>query len=139
MSEDPTMLYPMFIMVILTFMILLFTLRVRIASVRKGDVSMSYYSLFRGEEVPEMVAKTSRHFSNLFEVPVLFYSAGVLYVALDMTIQFPVTCAWVFVTARVVHTCIHLGYNNVMHRLVMFGIANLSVLAMWIAIVSEAT
>lgn len=133
------MLYPMFIMVILTFMILLFTLRVRIASVRKGDVSLSYYSLFREQEVPEIVTKTSRHFTNLFEVPVLFYSAGVLYVALDMTDQFPVTCAWVFVTARVVHTCIHLGYNNVMHRLITFGISNLSVLAMWIAIVSEAT
>ena len=133
------MLYPMFIMVILTFVILLFTLRVRIASVRKGDVTLSYYSLFEGEEVPELVTKTSRHFSNLFEVPVLFYSAGVLYVALEMTDQFPVVCAWVFVSARVIHTCIHLGYNNVLHRLVFFGIGNLSILAMWIAIVSAAT
>lgn len=133
------MLYPMFIMVILTFVILLFTLRVRISSIRKGDVSMSYYSLFEGQEVPEMVTKTRHHFANLFEVPVLFYSAGILYVALDMTDPFPVYCAWVFVAARLIHTSIHLGYNNVLHRLVAFGMGNLAVLAMWLAIVSANT
>lgn len=133
------MLYPMFIMVILTFVILLFTLRVRISSIRKGDVSLSYYSLFEGQEVPEMVTKTRHHFANLFEVPVLFYSAGILYVALEMTDPFPVYCAWVFVGARLIHTSIHLGYNNVLHRLVAFGIGNLAVLAMWLAIVSAAT
>lgn len=130
------MIYPMFIMVILTFVILLFTLRTRVASVRKGEVSLSYYSMFQGEEVPDMVAKTSRHFANLFEVPVLFYAAGVLYVALELTEPLAVTAAWVFVAARVIHTCIHLGYNNVMHRLIIFGIGNLSVLVMWLAIVN---
>ncbi len=129
------MIYPMFIMVILTFVILLFTLRTRVASVRKGEVSLSYYSMFQGEQVPDMVAKTSRHFANLFEVPVLFYAGGVLYVALEIPDPFAVYAAWVFVAARVIHTCIHLGYNNVMHRLVVFGIGNLSVLAMWLAIV----
>lgn len=133
------MLYPLFIMVILTFVILLFTLRVRISSVQKGEVSLSYYSLFQGEELPDLVAKTNRHFANLFEVPVLFYAGGILYVALDSTDPFPVYCAWSFVGARLIHTTIHLGYNKVMHRLVAFGIGNLSVLAMWIAIVSSAT
>ena len=130
------MIYPMFIMVILTFVILLFTLRTRVAAVRKGEVSLSYYSMFQGEQVPDMVAKTSRHFANLFEVPVLFYAAGVLYVALELSEPLTVTAAWVFVAARVIHTCIHLGYNNVMHRLVVFGIGNLSVLVMWLAIVN---
>ena len=122
----------------LTFLILLFTLRVRVASVRKGDVSLSYYSMFQGEEVPDIVQKTSRHFANLFEVPVLFYSAGILYIALEMTDPAPIALAWIFVAARVVHTCIHLGYNNVMHRLIVFGIGNLSVLGMWILIVAAA-
>lgn len=133
------MLYPLFFMVLLTFVILLFTLRVRVASVREGDVSLSYYSMFQGEEVPEIVQKTNRHFANLFEVPVLFYGAGILYIAMEMTNPAPVALAWVFVAARVIHTCIHLGYNNVMHRLVVFGIGNVSVLGMWILIVSTAT
>ena len=132
------MLYPMFFMVMLTFVILLFTLRIRLASVRRGEVSLSYYSMFQGEEIPDLVIKTSRNVANLFEVPVLFYAAGVLYVALEMSAPLPVTLAWLFVIARMIHTGIHLSYNNVMHRLIVFGLGNLSVLGMWISIVSSA-
>ena len=132
------MLYPMFFMVMMTFVILLFTLRIRLASVRRGEVSLSYYSMFQGEEIPDLVIKTSRNVANLFEVPVLFYAAGVLYVALEMSDPVPVTLAWVFVTARLIHTGIYLSYNNVMHRLTVFGLGNLSVLGMWISIVSSA-
>jgi len=88
--------------------------------------------------VPEFVAKTTRHISNLFEVPTLFYAGGAVYLALGLTTPLPVTCAWMFVAVRLLHTFIHLGYNNVMHRLVVFGIGNVVVLVMWIAIVSAA-
>ena len=132
------MLYPMFFIVMLTFVTLLFTMRIRLASVRRGEVSLSYYSMFQGEEIPDLVIKTSRNVANLFEVPVLFYTAGVLYVALEISDSVPVTLAWLFVIARVIHTGIHLSYNNVMHRLIVFGLGNLSVLGMWISIVSSA-
>ena len=132
------MLYPMFFMVLLTFAILLFTLRIRLTSVRRVEVSLSYFSMFQGEEIPDLVIKTSRNVANLFKVPILFYTAGVLYVALEMSDSVPVTLAWLFVIARVIHTGIHLSYNNVMHRLIVFGLGNLSVLGMWISIVSSA-
>ena len=130
------MLYPMFFMVMLTFVILLFTLRIRLTSVRRGEMSLSYYSMFQGEEIPDLVIKTSRNVPNLFEVPILFYTAGVLYIALEMSDSVPVTLAWLFVIARVIHSGIHLSYNNVMHRLIVFGLGNLPVLGMWISIVS---
>ena len=132
------MLYPMFFMVMLTFVILLFTLRVRLTSVRRGEVPLSYYSMFQGEEIPDLVIKTSRKMANLFKVPILFYTAGVLYVARKMSDSVPVTLAWLFVITRVIHTGIHLSYNNVMHRLIVFGLGNLSVLGMWTSIVSSA-
>ena len=132
------MLYPMFFMVMLTFAILLFTLRIRLTSVRRVEVSLSYFSMFQGEEIPDLVIKTSRNVANLFKVPILFYTAGVLYVALEMSDSVPVTLAWLFVIARLIHTGIHLSYNNVMHRLIVFRLGNLSVLGMWISIVSSA-
>lgn len=132
------MLYPMFMMVMLTFIILLITFRVRSGSVTRGEVPIKYFSVFQGEDVPEIVHKTSRHFSNLFEVPMLFYVAGLLYLALDQTGSFAVNCAWAFVVSRVVHTCIHLGYNNVVHRLIVYAIGVACVLAMWINILINA-
>lgn len=131
-------LYPMFVMVMLTFIILLFTFRVRSSSVKSGEVSIKYFSVYQGEHIPEIVHKTSRHFSNLFEIPVLFYVAGLLYVTLDQTSSFTVNCAWAFVASRIVHTCIHLGYNNVVHRLIVYAIGVACVLAMWISIVVNA-
>lgn len=128
----------MFMMVMLTYVILLVTLRVRTSSVRRGEVPIKYFSVFQGEDIPEIVHKTTRHFSNLFEVPVLFYIAGVLYLALDQTGSFAINCAWLFVASRVVHTVIHLGYNNVIHRLIVFAIGNVCVLAMWISILMNA-
>ena len=61
------MLYPMFFMVMLTFVTLLFALRIRLASVRRGEVSLSYYSMFQGEEIPDLVIKTSRNVANLLK------------------------------------------------------------------------
>jgi len=128
----------MFMLVILTTVIMVLTARVRIGSVRSGEVPPSYYSLMQGHEVPEFVLKTTRNFNNLFEVPTLFYAGGAVYLALEQTAQLPVICAWIFVAARVLHSIIHLSYNNVLHRLTVFAAGNLSVLVMWLAIVNAA-
>jgi len=132
------MLYALFVLVILTMVIMVLTARVRIESVQSGTVPQSYYSLMEGHDIPDFVAKTTRNFNNLFEVPTLFYAGGAVYLALDQAGQLPIVSAWVFVAARVMHSIIHLSYNNVLHRLVIFAIGNLSVLVMWLGIVNAA-
>ena len=132
------MLYAMFVLVILTMVIMVLTARVRIESVQSGTVPQSYYSLMEGHDIPDFVAKTTRNFNNLFEVPTLFYAGGAVYLALDQAGQLPIISAWIFVAARVMHGIIHLIYNNVLHRLVIFAIGNLSVLVMWLGIVNAA-
>jgi hypothetical protein len=128
----------MFVLVILTMVIIVLTARVRIESVQSGTVPQSYYSLMEGHDIPDFVAKTTRNFNNLFEVPTLFYAGGAVYLALDQAGQLPIISAWIFVAARVMHSIIHLSYNNVLHRLVIFAIGNLSVLVMWLGIVNAA-
>jgi len=132
------MLYPMFMMVMLTLIVFLITFRVRTGSVQRGEVSIKYYSVFQGENIPEIVHKTSRHFSNLFEMPMLFYVAGLLYLTLEQSSSFAIYCAWAYVVLRIIHTCIHLGYNNVLHRLIAFGLSNACILALWINILINA-
>ena len=132
------MLYPMFMLVLLTNVIIIIAARARVASVRDGKVPLGYYRLMQGHDVPEFIAKSSRHVSNLFEVPTLFYAGGLAYLALGLEGALAITCAWVFVGARFVHSFIHLGYNNVLHRMLAFGIGNLAALVMWIAIMLEA-
>ncbi|MEQ8955077.1 MAG: MAPEG family protein [Gammaproteobacteria bacterium] len=131
------MLYAMFSLVLLTMIVILIGARARISSVKQDTVPLNYYALMSGAEVPVFIRKTTRHVSNLFEVPVLFYTAGVVYLSLGMTDPLPVYCAWSYVGLRLVHTFIHLGYNNVLHRLLVFALSNIALLAMWILIVTS--
>lgn len=133
------MLYPMFMLVMITMVVMIITARARIAAVKEGSVQISYFSLMQGDAPPEFIVKSTRHFNNLFEVPTLFYAGGAVYLALDLTAQFPMLCAWAFVAMRFIHTVIHLGHNNALHRLIAFGLGNIAILFMWIGIVSAAS
>lgn len=132
------MLEPMFALVMLTFLIMVVTFRSRMSAVRAGKLPMSYFALMQGQDTPELVAKSTRNFSNLFEVPVLFYVGALAYLTLELEEPTPVLCAWLFVGARALHSLIHLTYNNVLHRLIIFGLGNLCVLVMWITLMQAA-
>ncbi|MFK7863498.1 MAG: MAPEG family protein [Pseudohongiellaceae bacterium] len=132
------MLEPMFALVMLSFLIMVVTFRSRMSAVRAGKLPLSYFALMQGDEAPELVAKSTRNFSNLFEVPVLFYVGALAYLVLGIGEATPILCAWLFVVARALHSIIHLTYNNVLHRLIIFGAGNLCVLVMWIAIMQAA-
>ena len=75
------------------------------------------------------------NFRNLFETPVLFYALvacaiGVSYVPLWLAVG-----GWCYVVLRVVHTLIHCTYNRVMHRLAVFTLSFVLLVALWIAYV----
>ena len=67
------MIYPMFAMVLLTAFVLATLFRSRVSAVRHGLVSAAYFRIYQGDAEPESSAKRARHFTNLFEAPVLFY------------------------------------------------------------------
>ena len=73
------------------------------------------------------------NFRNLFEVPVLFY---VLCVALTMNgVSTPgfVATAWAYVVLRALHSLIHVTYNRVVHRFLVYVASTLLLFGMWIA------
>jgi len=125
----------MFLMVVLTFIIGSIAIKVRFDSVKKGDVSVRYYKLMQGEDVPEIVTKTTRCFNNQFEVPVLFYVVCTLYVSLGIESLLGLIFAWLFVILRSIHAYIHLSYNNILHRMRVYWLACMSVLVLWINLV----
>ncbi len=125
------MLYPMLAMIALTFAVAFYMLVLRVGAVRSGAVSMRYFRVYSGTEPPAAVQQAGRNFSNLFEMPVLFYVACVTALALGYQVPALQTLAWLFVAARLAHSVIHLSYNNVTHRLAAFMLANLFLLLMW--------
>lgn len=129
------MLFAMFALVLLTFVIAAFALKARFASVKLRQVGIGYFRLMQAEvskPVPERVIVTTRCYNNMFEVPVLFYTAGTASLALDQVTTFSLVLAWAFVLSRCVHAWIHLTYNNVLHRMNAFWVGKVLVLALWI-------
>ncbi len=130
------LVYPMFVMIVLTSVVGLMTAYVRIKSAYSGESDPRYFKLMSNEyKVSDKAVKFGRNFNNLFEVPMLFYAACVSALALNIENQLLLILAWVFVVFRLVHTAIHLSYNHPFHRFFAFIASFFCALGMWVTIV----
>lgn len=130
------MIYPMFAVVMLTAVVGLITIYLRFTSVTRGLVSIKYFRTMSGAaNLPESMAKASRHFDNLFELPTLFYAACIVAMITNHTGETMQGLAWAFVAARVAHAFIHITYNNVLHRMISFVAGFVVVMVMWVLLV----
>ncbi|MGH7289754.1 MAG: MAPEG family protein, partial [Myxococcota bacterium] len=90
-------LYPAFALFALTLFVLNRMRSMRFAAVRSGEVSAGFYRAFQDGSEPEPLRVVSRHFVNLFEMPVLFY-VGVLMVYVTHNVSgWMVGLAWSYV------------------------------------------
>lgn len=134
-----SLLFPMFAMVLLTAVVLVTLFRRRVREVRGGKVSSRYFRVYQGEQEPEAAAKAARHFTNLFEAPVLFYVACLAAMILRLEGWLFPLIAWAYVLARVVHAVVHLGGNRLRQRIAIYAISWLLLLGLWIAVVAGAS
>ena len=122
----------MFALVILTFFIMALAFFLRRKAVIEKQLKLSYFRTMTGGSPPEQVVKTGRQFSNLFEVPVLFYIVSVLAIVQNKESLWMLVLGWCFVLVRTGQAIVHLTYNNVLHRSALFFTGNLLVLGMWV-------
>jgi hypothetical protein len=132
------LLYPMAMMVLLTLLVGIITFITRLSSYKSGEVKGMYFKLMQGQEVPEMVTKTTRCFNNMFEIPVIFYAACTLYLVLGVESLVGIVLAWVFIALRYLHATIHLTYNHILHRMLAFWLAFFCAIALWVNLVIKS-
>jgi hypothetical protein len=132
------LIYPMFAMVVLTAVVLVLLFRRRVGAVKSGRVSAQYFRLYQGEVEPETSAKASRHFSNLFEAPTLFYAGCLAAILTGDTGPSIVVIAWLYVVARVAHAYVHLGGNRLRKRMRVYFASWFALLALWLHVVIHA-
>ena len=132
-----SILYPVFAMFALVFAVLMRMRSLRFAAVRLGEVDAEFYRSFSGGAEPEPLRVIGRHFSNLFELPVLFY-VGVLmaYVTQQVSLWL-VACAWVHVALRYAHSFVHLTSNRVMTRFAVYFASGLVLLVLWASLLVQ--
>jgi len=130
--QNHAIFWPMLALVLFTFAIALRMLAARSAAIKAGQVRLSHFRAFTEGNPPESMAKVGRAFTNLSEVPPLFYVVCLAILALSRTDELFVLLAWLYVACRVVQALIHVTYNNVMHRAYAYFAGWFVLLAMWI-------
>lgn len=127
-----SVIYPMGLLAIFTLLYSSVLITGRARAVKSGDIKRSYFKAYDNDTPPDYMQKPTRQWSNLFEVPVLFYGVCAAILALGLSDQILVYMAWLFLGFRLLQAFIHTTYNNVYHRLLIFSCGLVTLLAMWI-------
>jgi hypothetical protein len=131
-----TILLPLFVQVILTFVLwgLMATQRTR--DFGSGAVRPDAVAL-REPNWPKRTAQFANAFSNQFELPVLFYVLTILAYVTHLAGFAFVVLAWIFVVFRILHAYVHVTSNIVRARGALYGIGAFVLIVMWLIYIVE--
>jgi hypothetical protein len=119
--EPTAVLIPMFTLMAFT-MVMILTLGVtRNVAVLSGRVQIKVFKSFSEPGETEGLLAIRRNVANLFELPAIFYALCVTAFAAGAVDQTTVILAWIFTGSRLIHSAIHITYNNVLHRFLVFA------------------
>lgn len=124
-------LAPVFALVLLTFVVMMWMARARIGALRAGQVRMGDIALGQTSWPPK-AQQVSNNYASQFQMPVLFYVLVALALITRHADFLFVVMSWLFVLTRLVHTYIHTTSNYVRYRFNAFAAGALILLVMWI-------
>ena len=127
----PMILAPLFVLVLMTFVIGAILAAMRVPPLTRGEVRPETVSL-RQPNWPPRALQVGYSFQNQFEMPVLFYVLTILAIISKHADLLFVVMAWIYVLARLAHAYIHVTSNNVNLRGPVFGIGALVLAVMWL-------
>ena len=127
----PMILAPLFVLVLMTFVIGFLLAGVRGPLLTRGEIRPEAVSL-REPNWPPRALQVGYSFQNQFELPMLFYVLTILAIMSKHADFLFVVMAWIFVLSRLGHALIHTTSNNLQWRGPFFGIGALVLAIMWL-------
>src|ERR1700680_1995257 len=129
-------LLPLFVEVILTFLLLFWLAPLRASDFSAG-VSRPDNVALREPNWSKRSLQVAYSYSNQFELPVLFYVLTILEYVTHLAGVVFVVLAWVFVLLRVLHAGVHVTSNVVRLRGALYGGGGLVLAIMWVIYIVE--
>lgn len=133
---NANMAYPVIAMVLLTFIVWLQLFYVRVTEGTRSGLAIEDMTPLN-PNVTRRFLTSGDNLRNLFELPVLFYLGASLVLALGITKPILLTLAWIFVSLRYVHSLIHVTYNRILHRFVVYLFSSIVLWAFWFVLALE--
>jgi len=125
------MLLPILGQVMLTFYVGVVARLRRDRAVKEG-FNWRYFKTFEGDKPPRYVLQADQHLVNLFEAPVLFFTAGILSITLEKVDIVIFSLSVLYVITRIWHARITLTNNRLLWRARAFILSCLILLMIWI-------
>lgn len=130
---NPAVIFvPVIALVLLTFLVWLRMYQVRIGEMRSKQIQPQQLSTSLHSYAVLSNTATADNFSNLFELPVLFYVVAIILYLTRTVDALQVFLAGAFVLGRYAHSLIAISYNKVMHRFIAYVISSVFLWAMWL-------
>ena len=130
MSATQWLLLPLFLHVLLILYVGSRSLKSRFAAVISGKTKLSAIAT-DSSNWPDDVRKWGNNFDNQFQVPNLWYAICALLLVMGKIDWFFVILSWLVLLARVLHSYVHTGTNDVPLRMRAFLASFGFVLLMW--------
>jgi hypothetical protein len=127
----PMVLLPVFVLIGLTFALLLGMAGVRRGALVGGQTKVRDIALGQSNW-PTRATQIGNCFKNQFELPVLFYILIAIALPIRHTDLVIVLLSWVFVVTRFIHAGIFVTSNDLNHRSLAWFAGVLVLLAMWL-------
>ena len=127
----PMILAPLFVQVLLTFVIGFWLASLGTSALRRGEVKPADVAL-RQLNWPARTMQVRNSYQNQLELPLLFYVLTILAIITRHADLLFVIMAWIFVLSRLVHAYIHVSSNNLSQRGLWFGIGVFTLALMWL-------
>jgi hypothetical protein len=109
----------------------------RLGEMRARDVPPQALATARAAAGQLERTQAADNFRNLFEVPVLFYLLCMALALNSASTPGFVAAAWGYVGLRTLHTLIHVTYNRVVHRFLVYFASTLLLFGMWAAFLAR--
>lgn len=128
---ENSLIGPVLGQVILTFVawLVLYVRRLKImAAAKPTNEQMQDKSALA--QLPNPAKFAAENYNHQFEMPVLFYVICFAAMTVGASSALMVYLAWGYVALRVIHHLIHVNYNNVIHRFLVFSVSSIVLIIM---------
>lgn len=125
---------PVFLLAGWTVLVLIGVGASRVRAGLQGRVRPEDFAMGESAAVPDAVRRVNRNYMNLLELPVLFYAIALIAFVTGQASPLVVGLAWCYTGLRISHSLIHLSYNRVIHRLIVFATSNVVLSTIWLIV-----
>lgn len=122
-------LYPVFALVLLTFVVMFWMARERYSAMGRKEATLDQAGrpAFSGR-----AGQVSAAYHNLLELPVLFYAVVAFAMHTNGDDGLMILLAWIYVAFRAIQAFIHATYNKIRHRFSAFFGSVVVLIIMWV-------